>query len=124
MLGITAKQLDRIGVAIDEQLNQLVETVDDGICLGVDKLFEVCHAENVASAVHRTASNINIGSLDVCTVCVTSAKRQENEPVLDVRIGSQKIILSSANHRLDLLNCHLVHQLSDYLCDGITLLCG
>ena len=60
MFWLAAEHLNGIGVAVKQKTNQFIKPVDRGIGLRVYDLLKIREAEDIAFAVHRTTSNINI----------------------------------------------------------------
>lgn len=107
MLRSASKHLNCVWVAVKEQRNELVKGVNRGIGCIVDKLIEGRKPEDIARAVRSAAANVNIGSLDIRTVGIAAAERQENDALAEVRIRSEEIVFLGFDQRFDLLDCYM-----------------
>lgn len=82
-----------LGVAAHQQVDELIESIDRGIRCLVDYLLKVSVPNQVVGAVQGTATDIDIGTLDVGPIGMAATQRQEHDFSLEVLIGPEKVIL-------------------------------
>ena len=100
MLRLAAKKLDAVGVAVQEQGNQFVETVNRRVRCGIHNLFKrsETQSENIRAAVKGAAADIHIGTFHVGSVSIAPSERQENDSLSEMLIFPQKTILRLSCH--------------------------
>ena len=101
---LTAQQLNRIRIAVRQQMDQLIKTVNGSVCCVINYLFEIGSSKNIGSGIKRTTTNINIRIRRVRTVCVTSTKCCKNHRPPKVRVCLDKIVLRTIQN---LSNIHI-----------------
>jgi len=90
---IAAQQLDGIGVAADEQGQQLVEGVHGGVRLRIHHLLKIAHTQQVGLAVQSTAPDINIRALHISAIGVAAPIGEKNNMFSKMEISLQKLVL-------------------------------
>ena len=78
MLRFTPQQLDGIGVAVDQQGEQLVKSVHSGIRLRIHHLLKVTHTQQVSLAVQGAAPDVNVGVLYIGPIGIAASVGEEN----------------------------------------------
>ena len=80
------------GIAVEKEGDKFVKTVNSRICGCVDPLFKICYAQKIGRGVQRTAANIHIRRSDICSVSMTAAQGQENDPAFQMFVFTKKIV--------------------------------
>ena len=87
VLRLAAQQLNGIGVAADQQREQLVEGVHRGVRLCVHHLLKLTHTQQVCFAVQSTAPDVDVRALHVGAIGVAAPIGEENNILPETRVS-------------------------------------
>ena len=120
MLGPATQQLNGVGVAVDEQTQQLIEGVHGGVRVIVYHLLKATHTQQISFTVQATAPDIDVGALHVGAIGIAAAIGEEDDILSQARVGLQKIafwsIEKAQSSHLPFFDLFLNHSLLDEDC--------
>lgn len=92
MFRVQTKQLDRVGIAGEEQRDHFRKTVDGGIGLRVDVLLKAGQSDQVGFPVQGDAPHVDVAVFIVGAVGVAPGKPQQDHVSAKVFVGLQEAV--------------------------------
>ena len=69
---IQSQDLNRVGIAVQKQIDQFAEGIDDRICLCILILIKRCQADQVRREIQCDPAEIDIAALTVRSITITA----------------------------------------------------
>lgn len=85
-LRVVAKKLDDIRIALDKQVYELIDNVDNCVCLIIDNLLKAVKSQDFRRTGRTT--DVNIRALDIRAVGVAASDGQKQDIVSQMLDGT------------------------------------
>ena len=96
LLLIQPQNLDRIGIAVEEQADQLIEWVDHRVRCRILILLKIGQADQIRRQIQRNSAEIYITPFTIRTIAVASAYAQEHNSDAKSGVGVEKCVFFCA----------------------------
>ena len=99
LIFIQSQDLDRIGVAVQKQADQLIESIDYSVCLPVLILVKCRKSDQIRREIQRNSTEIDIASLAVRAIAIAAAHAEQHDTGTKTGIGPDEAILACIKQR-------------------------